>query len=101
MIHLKSIQLKNKNILILGASLLQKPAIQSAKELGCKVFVVDANPNALCVSLADVFECIDLKDEQGLLSYAKKFIILKVCMEFLPLVQIFQNQWLLLQKTLI
>lgn len=69
---MKSIQLKNKNILILGASLLQKPAIQSAKELGCKVFVVDGNPNALCVSLADVFECIDLKDEQGLLSYAKK-----------------------------
>ena len=30
-----------ENILILGASLLQKPAIQSAKELGCKVFVVD------------------------------------------------------------
>ena len=69
---MKSIQLKNKNILILGASLLQNPAIQSAKELGCKVFVVDGNPNALCVSLADVFECIDLKDEQGLLSYAKK-----------------------------
>ena len=65
-------QLKNKNILILGASLLQKPAIQSAKELGCKVFVVDANPNALCVPLADVFECIDLKDEEKLLSFAKK-----------------------------
>ena len=55
---------KNKNILILGASLLQKPAIQSAKELGCKVFVVDGNPNALCVPLADVFEQIDLKDEE-------------------------------------
>lgn len=63
---------KNKNILILGASLLQKPAIQSAKELGCKVFVVDGNPNALCVPLADVFECIDLKDEEKLLSFAKK-----------------------------
>ena len=47
-------QSKNKNILILGASLLQKPAIQSAKELGCKVFVVDGNPKALCVPLADV-----------------------------------------------
>ncbi len=65
-------QSKNKNILILGASLLQKPAIQSAKELGCKVFVVDANPNALCVPIADVFEQIDLKDEEKLLSYAKK-----------------------------
>ena len=65
-------QSKNKNILILGASLLQKPAILSAKELGCKVFVVDANPKALCVSLADVFEQIDLKDEEKLLSYAKE-----------------------------
>ena len=65
-------QSKNKNILILGASLLQKPAIQSAKELGCKVFVVDGNPNALCVPLADVFECIDLKDEEKLLSFAKE-----------------------------
>ena len=65
-------QSKNKNILILGASLLQKPAILSAKELGCKVFVVDANPKALCVSLADVFEQIDLKDEEKLLSYAKQ-----------------------------
>lgn len=65
-------QSKNKNILILGASLLQKPAILSAKELGCKVFVVDANPKALCVSLADVFEQIDLKDEEKLLFYAKQ-----------------------------
>ena len=65
-------QSKNKNILILGASLLQKPAIQSAKELGCKVFVVDGNPKALCVPLADVFEQIDLKDEEKLLSYAKQ-----------------------------
>ena len=65
-------QSKNKNILILGASLLQKPAIQSAKELGCKVFVVDGNSKALCVPLADVFECIDLKDEEKLLSYAKQ-----------------------------
>ena len=65
-------QSKNKNILILGASLLQKPAIQSAKELGCKVFVVDGNSKALCVPLADVFEQIDLKDEEKLLSYAKQ-----------------------------
>ena len=61
-------QSKNKNILILGASLLQKPAIQSAKELCCKVFVVDGNPKALCVPLADVFEQIDLKDEEKLLN---------------------------------
>ena len=65
-------QSKNKNILILGASLLQKPAIQSAKKLGCKVFVVDGNSKALCVPLADVFEQIDLKDEEKLLSYAKQ-----------------------------
>ena len=33
-----------KHILILGAGLMQKPAIDSAHELGCHVTVVDGNP---------------------------------------------------------
>ncbi|MGP1588041.1 MAG: ATP-grasp domain-containing protein [Treponemataceae bacterium] len=59
-----------KNILILGAGLMQKPAIQAAKELNCNVYVVDADSEAPCVSLADRFCKIDLKDTAGLLSYA-------------------------------
>ena len=37
----------SKKIMILGASILQLPAIQQAKKLGLKVVVVDMNPNAI------------------------------------------------------
>lgn len=37
----------SKKIMILGASILQLPAIQQAKKLGLKVVVVDMNPNAV------------------------------------------------------
>ena len=59
-----------KYILILGAGLMQRPAIEAARELGYKVLLVDANKNALCVSFADRFEPIDLKDREGLLKLA-------------------------------
>ena len=52
---------KSENILILGAGLMQKPAILAGKNLGFNVVVIDANPNAVCVPLADRFEKIDLK----------------------------------------
>lgn len=59
-----------ESILILGAGAMQGPAIRSAKNLGLKVFVVDANPHAPCVSEADFFEPIDLKDFEGIARYA-------------------------------
>lgn len=37
----------NKKIMILGASILQLPAIQKAKEMGLQVVVVDMNPAAI------------------------------------------------------
>ncbi len=58
------------NILILGAGLMQKPAILSARELGYKVCVVDADSKAVCVPLADEFKQIDLKDKDGIFKYA-------------------------------
>ena len=61
-----------KRILILGASLMQKPAIIEAKKLGCYVVAVDANPNAFCVGLADRFEKIDLEDVPSLVRFAKE-----------------------------
>ncbi len=60
------------SILILGAGLMQRPSILSAKELGFRTVVIDANPNAECVPLADEFEKIDLKDKDEILNYAKK-----------------------------
>lgn len=56
----------SKHILILGAGFLQKPAIESAKNLGYHVTVVDANDKAVCIPLAHRFEHIDLKDYEKL-----------------------------------
>lgn len=61
-----------RRILILGASLMQRPAILEAKALGCKVVAVDANPDAVCVPLVDEFKPIDLKDIPSLINFAKE-----------------------------
>ena len=61
-----------KNILILGAGLMQKPAILSAKEEGFTVHVIDADPKAVAIPYADTFRQIDLKDKDGILAYAKE-----------------------------
>lgn len=63
-----------KNILILGAGLMQKPAILSAKEEGFKVNVIDADSKAVAIPYADTFRQIDLKDKEGILSYAKELM---------------------------
>nr|MCR5607047.1 ATP-grasp domain-containing protein [Treponema sp.] len=62
---------KQNTVLILGAGLMQRPAIQFAKKNGFYTVVVDANSKALCVDEADRFEPVDLKDKEGLLSLAK------------------------------
>lgn len=64
--------MKNHHLLMLGAGFMQKPAIESARNLGWKVTVVDGNPKAVCASLADAFEPIDLKDTARLIEFAKK-----------------------------
>jgi hypothetical protein len=44
-----------KKILIIGASVLQLPAILRAKELGFTVGVADYNPNAVGIPYADEY----------------------------------------------
>ena len=61
-----------KNIVILGAGLMQRPAIQSAKKLGLHTIVVDADPKAVCIPLADEFYKIDLKDKDGILELCRR-----------------------------
>ena len=61
-----------RRILILGASLMQKPAIIEARKLGCYVVAVDANPKAFCVDMVDRFEKIDLEDVPSLVKFAKE-----------------------------
>ncbi len=63
--------MEDKYVLILGAGLMQRPAIEAAWEAGYKTLVVDANPKAVCASFADRFEPIDLKDKESLLKLAK------------------------------
>ena len=63
-----------KNILILGAGLMQKPAILSAKQAGFKVNVIDADEKAVAIPFADTFRKIDLKDKEGILEYARELM---------------------------
>ncbi|MBQ2313907.1 MAG: ATP-grasp domain-containing protein [Treponema sp.] len=60
----------DKYVLILGAGLMQRPAMEAAKELGYKTLVVDANPSAVCADFADRFEPVDLKDREKLADLA-------------------------------
>ena len=64
--------MNEKAVIILGAGLMQKPAICAAKELGFKTVVADGNPDAVCSKMADIFEPVDLKDKDGLVQLAEK-----------------------------
>ncbi len=59
-----------KTLFMLGAGFMQKPAIITAKELGCRVIAADGNKDAYCVSLCDEFTQIDLKDIDALCRFA-------------------------------
>lgn len=62
-----------KKIMILGASILQLPAIVKAKEMGLEVVVVDMNPKAVGFSVDGVAkEVISTIDTEAVLEAAKK-----------------------------
>ncbi|MBO5235670.1 MAG: ATP-grasp domain-containing protein [Spirochaetaceae bacterium] len=63
---------EKKHVLILGAGIMQKPAILAAKSLGYTVTVIDANSTAPCISLADNFYAVDLKDKESVKKLALK-----------------------------
>lgn len=62
-----------KRIFIIGASVLQLPAILKAKEMGLYVGVADYNPNAVAIPYADEFYNISTIDEKGICESAKEF----------------------------
>ncbi len=64
-----------KTILIVGAGPGQVPAILEAKKLGLKVIVVDRNPNAPGMALADHNYTVDIIDKGEVLKIAKKYNI--------------------------
>jgi biotin carboxylase len=61
----------SKRLLMLGAGVMQGPAINLAREMGVKTLVVDGNPNAPLAAAADRFERVDLKDKEGIEALAR------------------------------
>ena len=62
-----------KTIMILGASILQLPAIEQAKKMGLNVVVVDMNPNAVGFDVEGIVkEVISTIDTPAVLKAAKK-----------------------------
>jgi biotin carboxylase len=61
------------NILILGAGVMQLPAIKTAKSMGHFVLCADGNRDAVGKEFCDVFYTVDIKDRSGLLEVAEKF----------------------------
>ena len=65
---------EKRGILILGGGTMQLPAIASAGEMGLRVYIADADPDAPGRALADRFLHIDLKDEDKLAGAAERLI---------------------------
>ena len=62
-----------KKLMILGASILQLPAIEKAKEMGLEVIAVDMNPEAVGFKVPDVIkEVISTIDTPAILEAAKR-----------------------------
>ena len=60
-----------ETLIILGAGVMQGPAIRIAKELEFYTIALDGSAQAPCVSMADQFEQIDLKDKEGIEAFAR------------------------------
>ena len=64
---------RTKHILILGAGVMQQPALQLARRQGWHVVVADGNPSAPARGLADRFVNIDLRDREALAAFARDY----------------------------
>lgn len=62
-----------KKIMIVGASILQLPAILKAKEMGLHVAVVDYNPKAIGIPYADKYYNASTMDEDAVLAAAEDY----------------------------
>jgi len=60
-----------EKIIILGAGVMQGPVINIAKDLGFYTIALDGSKTAPCISLADQFEQIDLKDKEAIETFAR------------------------------
>lgn len=62
-----------KKLMIVGASVLQLPAIKKAKEMGLEVAVVDFNPEAIGIAFADKYYNASTMDEDAVLKAAEDY----------------------------
>lgn len=62
-----------KRLLVIGASILQLPAIKKAKEMGLCVAVADYNPQAIGIPYADKYYNVSTNDLEGVYQSAKDF----------------------------
>ena len=62
-----------KKLMIVGASVLQLPAILKAKEMGLQVAVVDYNPQAIGIPFADAYYNASTMDEDAVLAAAEDY----------------------------
>lgn len=62
-------------LLLLGGSHFYRPLIRIAQALGLEVILVDKNPDTVGRQDADLFEAVDIIDEQGVLEVAKRFAV--------------------------
>lgn len=62
-----------KKLLIIGASVLQLPAIKRAKEMGYYVGVIDYDPNAIGIPFADEYFNVSTIDVEGVTRTAEEF----------------------------
>ena len=62
-----------KKLMIVGASVLQLPAILKAKEMGLQVAVVDFNPQAIGIPYADEYYNASTMDENAVLEAAEAY----------------------------
>ena len=60
-------------LLIIGASVLQLPAIRKAKEMGLEVAVADFNPNAIGIPYADHYFNASTIDIDAIVEVAKQY----------------------------
>lgn len=65
--------MKKKRIMILGASILQKPAIVKAKEMGLDVVAIDIDEHAVGFEIADICLPISTVDIPNVVKAARRF----------------------------
>ena len=63
-----------ETIIILGAGVMQGPAMEIAKELGYYTIALDGSCDAVNISLADRFEQIDLKNKEDIETFARSLL---------------------------